>query len=57
MQKPDPIPCSAGCKREMATMDEALQASWELLPISNHWRCPQCTRELKTINTKDDVHE
>lgn len=40
------IGCSAGCKRDVANLDEALAAGWDSLPISGRWRCPDCTREL-----------
>ena len=47
------ISCSAGCKRTIPDIDKALAAGWENLPISRRWRCPQCYRELKTINERN----
>lgn len=47
---PDPIPCSAGCKRSVADMAEALAKAWTFLQITNRWRCPACTRELEEAN-------
>lgn len=46
----DPITCSAGCKRAVPDIDTASAAGWENLPISNRWRCSDCTRELREVN-------
>ena len=48
----DPITCAAGCKREVADMDSAIAASWDYLPITGRWRCPDCTGELVEVNER-----
>lgn len=50
MNKPEPIRCCDGCKREVADMDDALAKAWRFLEISKRWRCPDCARELAAAN-------
>ncbi len=45
---PEPIPCSAGCKRSEV---DPLAAGWEQLPITGWWRCGTCTRELTAASS------
>lgn len=47
----DPIACAAGCKRTVADADAALQAGWELLPITGRYRCAVCWRDLNAAST------
>lgn len=46
----DALTCSAGCKREAADEKAASNLGWELLPISQRWRCPECTHALQAVN-------
>ena len=45
------IPCSAGCKRQVADEDAATAASWDYLSITARWRCPTCWRELRAAQS------
>ena len=53
-KQPDPIYCSAGCKRFVMSEKEAEEKFWDFLPISRRYRCPQCRRELEAINKPKD---
>jgi hypothetical protein len=41
-----PASCSGGCGK--ATANPEL-ASWDYLPISQRWRCWDCTRALQSV--------
>lgn len=48
----DDIGCSAGCRRMARDIDHAASLGWDCLPITNRWRCPDCTRELRQVNAQ-----
>lgn len=53
MDEDEVITCRDGCKRAVATPEEAEAAGWQFLEVQKRWRCPDCHAELEKINHKD----
>lgn len=43
------VACYGGCGQRA---DDPEQQGWELLPITNKYRCGACTRALKLVSTE-----